>query len=155
MTGHLSSDKEEKSVRRLKLRKGQHYNQAERLYVVELYNLNEIAKILKLDCSTVKRWKRLGDWGIKRARHIENKGIFHEELFEFVKKLMRLIMADIESGGKADAGTLNFLRSILPQITRIKEYEELKNEGTKESKPKGLTEDTIRTIEREILGLER
>jgi hypothetical protein len=133
-------------------KKAQYFNEAERLYVVEQYTLAEIASRLRLAEKTVRTWKDEGDWETKRLQYMRSKQSFHEELYEFARKLMSSITADMAAGEKVDTGRLYTLTRLLPMLTKVKDYEEVA--ARKETdKPTGLTEDVIKLIEQEVLGL--
>ncbi|MCI0453807.1 MAG: phage terminase small subunit-related protein [Candidatus Dadabacteria bacterium] len=131
-----------------------YFDQAERLYVVELCTLKEIASRLNLAKRTLINWKRRGNWEEKRIRYIESKKKFHEELEELAKKLIRSIMSYVDSGKKIDVGRIHAIKYILSEITKINQYEEIRTEPERESIEKVLSGDTIRSIIRQVYGTE-
>ncbi len=130
-----------------------YFNEAERLYVVEQCTLMEIASRLRLGEKTVRIWKEEGDWETKRLQHIKSKEAFHEELYEFARKLMRTIKEDMENGKKVDPGRMYAFIRLLPLITKVKDYEDVLSKKETEEGKKGLTEDVLKIIESEILGI--
>ena len=94
---------------------------AERMYVVEQYNLERIASELDLNFKTVLAWKQQGNWAEKRLEYIKGKQMFHEELYYFARKLMQSIQDDIDRNRKTDSGKLYTFTRMLPLITKIKE----------------------------------
>ncbi|HBE45731.1 MAG TPA: hypothetical protein DDW17_09915 [Deltaproteobacteria bacterium] len=130
-----------------------YFNEAERLYVVEQCTLMEIASRLRLGEKTVRIWKEEGDWETKRLQHIKSKEAFHEELYEFARKLMRTIKEDMENGEKVDPGRMYAFTRLLPLITKVKDYEDVLSKKETEEGKKGLTEDVLKIIESEILGI--
>ena len=132
--------------------KRQYFDEAERLYVIEQYSLIEIARKLNLSRNTPLEWKELGDWDNKRKQYLRSKQSFHEELYEFSKKLMKGISEDIDSGEKIDACRLYAFCRILPMIGKVKDYEDVVAKK-KEDTPKGLTPELIAQIEEEVLGI--
>jgi hypothetical protein len=129
-------------------------DQAEKLYVVGGLNQREICDRLKLNRSTVRKWKKLGNWEEKRGQFIENKKAFHEELYEFARKLLRSVSQDLEAGNKVDFGRMYTLNSILPKIVKVKEYEDIRKEreaqGQKETK---INPEFIQNIMKDIYGI--
>jgi hypothetical protein len=115
--------------------------------------IEEIASRLQLGERTVRYWKDDNGWDDKKKKYIQSKTAFHEELYEFAKKLMHTIKQDLDKGEKIDPGRMYAFTRMLPLITKIKEYEDVavKKEKTQESK--GLTEDVIKFIEKEVLGM--
>lgn len=129
-----------------------YFNEAERLYVVEQCTIAEIASRLRLGEKTVRIWKDDGDWENKRLQYLKSKSAFHEELYEFARKLMCSIKEDMEGGERIDPGRMYAFTRLLPMIIKVKDYEEvLKSQEHKEQK--GITEDVLKIIEKEVLGM--
>ena len=133
-------------------KKAQYFNEAERLYVVEQCIIAEIASRLRLGEKTVRNWKDEGDWETKRLQYVRSKQTFHEELYEFARKLMNSINEDMEAGEKVETGRLYTLTRLLPMLVKVKDYEDVATKKEAD-KPSGLTEDVIKLIESEVLGL--
>jgi hypothetical protein len=132
-----------------------YFADAERMYVVEQYNLERIASELGLNFKTVLSWKQEGKWAEKRLEYIKGKQMFHEELYYFARKLMQSIQDDIEQGKKTDNGKLYTFTRMLPLITKIKEYEDIATKKEEKDKDKTtLTPEDVREIE-ELLGIRR
>lgn len=132
-----------------------YFNEAERLYVVEQCTISEVASRLRLAEKTVRLWKDEGDWDTKRLQHIKSKEAFHEELYEFARKLMKNIKEDMDNGQKVDPGRMYAFTRLLPLIIKVKDYEEVIHKKDKEDEKSGITEDVLKLIEREVLGIER
>ncbi len=130
-----------------------YFNEAERLYVIEQCTLTEIASRLGLAEKTVRLWKDEGDWEAKRMQHLKSKEAFHEELYEFARKLMKTIKEDMENGERVDPGRMYAFTRLLPLIIKVKDYEDVLSKKEKDEDKKGLTEDVLKIIESEILGL--
>lgn len=133
-------------------KKEQYYDEAERLFVIEHIGLEEIGIRLKLARKTLMRWKEAGDWDSKRKQYLRSRQTFHEELYEFAKKLMNGISADIDAGENIDTGRMYAFCRILPMIHKVKDYEDVVAKK-KEDAPKGLTPELIAQIEEEVLGI--
>ena len=129
-----------------------YYPEAERLYIQEQNTLNEISSRLRISEKTIRNWKAEGGWDDKKQEYLRSKKSFHEDLYEFSRDLMKGIKDDWGQGEKVDAGRLYTLTRILPLITKIKDYEDIKQ--TKDTAPRGLTEDIVKSIEKEVLGIE-
>lgn len=128
---------------------------AERMYVVEQFNLERIASELGLNFKTVLTWKQEGNWAEKRLEYIKGKQMFHEELYYFARKLMQSIQDDIEQGKKTDSGKLYTFTKMLPLITKIKEYEDVATKKEEIDRDKTtLSPEDVKEIE-ELLGIRR
>lgn len=132
-------------------------SEAENLFVYKLKTVETIANELKLSRKTVMTWKEKGDWDHKRKLYLKSKLAFHEEIFEFARKIMKDISEDMESGNKIDASRMYAFCKIVPMFMKVKDYEDIMAavKGKKEEKPKGLSADVIAQIEEEVLGIKR
>ena len=91
----------------------------------------------------------------EKQKFLKSKQSFHEELFEFARKLMKDIMSDIDAGEKVDSGRMFALCKILPMFVKVKDYEDIVAKRDKKEAPSGLTADIIAKIEEDILGIPR
>ena len=126
---------------------------AERLYVIDHCTLGEIASRLGIHEKTVGNWKDEGDWDNKRRRHLAGKQAFHEELYDFTRKLMRSISNDLDNGNKVDPGRMFAFNNLVGRLKNVKEYEDVMHQKEKEDEKKGsggITEETLRIIEEEL-----
>ena len=130
-----------------------YYSEAERMYVVNQMTIEEIASRSNSNERTVRRWKEEGDWDTKKSQYILSKQMFHEELYEFARKLMSGIKDDLDKGEKVDTGRMYAFIRMLPMILKVKEYEDISAKKENKEDKKGLTQDIVALIEQEVLGL--
>lgn len=130
------------------------YNEAEKLYIQDQLTIMEIESRLGVCEKTIRTWKGEGNWDEKKRRYLQEKSSFHEELYSFSRTLMKKIQEDWDAGEKVDAGRLYTLTRMLPMIIKVKDYEDVKITKEKDTVEKGLTEDIVKNIEKEVLGLE-
>lgn len=71
--------------------------QAEHLYVYEKQSLDFIHEKLDLSRRTLFYWKKEHNWDRKRFETELNQENFSNELFDFARKLMQKISADIDN----------------------------------------------------------
>lgn len=128
-------------------------NEAERLFTYEFCTVDEIAERLHLNRKTVLSWKEQGEWDKKRRDYLKSKQSFHEELYEFARKLMKDITEDLDAGEKVDPGRMYAFCRVLPMFTKVKDYEDVVAKKDTPEKPKGLTPELIAQIEEEVLGI--
>ena len=129
-------------------------SEAENLYIYKLKTVETIANELHLNRKTVMNWKEKGDWEHKRKLYVKSKLAFHEEIFEFARKIMKDITEDMENGNKIDASRMYAFCRIIPMCMKVKDYEDVMSAiKNKNDKNKGLTPETIAKIEEEILGI--
>ncbi|MCK9372587.1 MAG: hypothetical protein M0P91_05275 [Sulfuricurvum sp.] len=126
---------------------------AERLYVIDQCTMGDIASRLRIHEKTVANWKEEGDWENKRRNHLSGKQAFHEELYDFSRKLMQSIKADMDADKEVSPGRFFALTKMLPMLIKTKDYEEIIARKEKEEEKKGsgsITEETMRLIEEEL-----
>ncbi len=128
-------------------------NEAERLYVISCNTADEIASKLNISTKTVCRWKEKFDWERKKLSYTRSKQCFHEELYEFARKLMKDITADMDAGEKVDPGRMYAFCKVIPMFTKVKDYEDIVSKKEKKETPRGLTPELIARIEEEVLGI--
>lgn len=128
-------------------------NEAERLYIYDYHSVEEIAQKLNLNRKTVMAWKEQCDWDKKRKDYLKSKQSFHEELYEFARKLMKDISVDLDNGEKVDPGRMYAFCRVIPMFVKVKDYEDIISKKNNQNKSKGLTPDLIARIEEEVLGI--
>jgi exonuclease VII large subunit len=127
---------------------------AERLYVIERMTINEVARNIGVNERTIRRWKSQYNWDSKKEQYINTKQMFHEELFNFSRKLMSSIEYDMDRGEKVDPGRMFAFTKTLPLITKIKEYEDdVAKKENRNSKTAEITPEFIKQINEEFLGI--
>ena len=128
-------------------------NEAERLYVIDCNTVDEIASKLNISTKTVCRWKDKFNWESKKLSYVRSKQCFHEELYEFARKLMKDITADMEAGEKVDPGRMYAFCKVIPMFAKVKNYEDIVSKKEKKETQRGLTPELIARIEEEVLGI--
>lgn len=118
-------------------------------------SVDSIADKLKVNRKTILAWKEEGVWTQRRKEYLKSKQSFHEELYEFARKLMKDITADMDAGEKIDPGRMYAFCRVLPMFTKVMDYENATAKKEPNEKPKGLTADVIAQIEEEVLGIKR
>ncbi len=127
---------------------------AQKLYVIDHNTIGEIARKVEVNEKTVRRWKQAYKWDEKKAEYIRAHRMFHEELFNFARKLMITIECDMDNQEKIDPGRMYAFTKMLPLINKIKEYEDsVLQKETAKQESKGLTPELVKLIEEEILGV--
>ena len=125
---------------------------AEHFYVIDQMTIIEIANLLNVHEKSIRNWKEEFGWDNKRKQFLVGKKSFHEEMYNFARKLMETIEFDIDTGNKVEQGRLYTFAKMLPFITKIKEYED-SNAKQNEETTKDITPDFIQMINEEFLGI--
>ncbi|MBN2189330.1 MAG: hypothetical protein JW699_07735 [Chitinispirillaceae bacterium] len=127
--------------------------EAERLYVTEQSTIAEIASRLRIAERSVRNWKERGRWDEKRQAYLNSRRAFHEELYDFGQHLLRKIREDEMNGVPVAPHRYHALMSICPNLTKIRDYEDVSRQRTDKTKPGAKTEDAVKAV-RSVLGLD-
>ena len=138
---------------------------AERMYVVEQYTIDGIAEELGIAEKTVRLWKTEGNWDVKRQRLLKTKTDFHEDLYNFARKLMNVISLDLdnlscgtgesdidESIDKRIESRVNAMSRLLDKLPKTKDYEISVKKEKEDANKVDVSGDVIAQRVREILG---
>lgn len=131
------------------------FNEAERLYIYDFLSIEELSNKLHLNRKTIASWRDMGEWDKKKQDFLKSKQAFHEELYEFARKLMQGIYDDMEAGEKINQGRMYALCKILPMFVKVKDYEDITLKKPVKEEPRGLNPALIAQIEEEVLGIRR
>lgn len=126
------------------------------LYAEKFMTLSEIAKKLKVNEKTLYRWKNADNWEEKKYKFIKNQSSLHQDLFRLGYVLLKSIKNDMAIGKKIESARMYFAMKIFNLLKVVKGYEdEIAAEKRKmaETKPKGLSHETIREIAKSVLGI--
>ena len=127
---------------------------AQRLYVIEQMTIDEVARKVDVNERTIRRWKTEHNWDLRKEQYIKTKQMFHEELYNFARKLMVSIEYDIDNNEKVDPGRMFAFTKMLPLITKIKEYEDdVSKKGTEDTGSKELSPEFMKAINEAFLGI--
>jgi len=127
--------------------------EAERLYVTEQCTLAEIASRLHIAERSVRNWKEKNRWDEKRQAYINSRRAFHEELYDFGQHLLRKIREDELAGIPVAPHRYHALMSICPNLTKIRDYEEVYRQKNDKNKAAPSKNDAVKAV-RTVLGLE-
>ncbi len=126
-----------------------YHEEAKRLYVVEGFSLDAIVGMLngKVSRKTLYNWKVQGNWDEKRREYLQQTKDLYEEILEIARLTIKEAKAN---------PTPHNIYAMSKAIAALKQYQGVKliEEETTPEERKGLTQDAIRQIEKEVLGLE-
>lgn len=126
-----------------------YFDEAQRLYVNEGLSLDAIVGVLagRVSRKTLYNWKAQGDWDTKRKNYLKETKDLYSQLLEIARRMLKETLANPTS--KNVNAAFNAVSRLLPKDgTRIIEEE------TTAAERKGLTEEAVKQIEKEVLGIE-
>lgn len=133
--------------------KMKYYKQAEKMYIYDKIQLEEIGLKLNLSRRTLFYWKKKYEWDRKRFDTERNQAIFSEKLFDFARKLMQKISKDIDNSQQPPNAEMYSLINILKNLPQVKQYKISKQKVNTLKPTKQLTPEMIDQIKRNILGI--
>lgn len=123
--------------------------EAKRLYVNEGFSLDAIVGMLnnKVSRKTLYNWKTQGDWDTKRRNYLKSTEDLQSQLVKLAQIALKEALAN---------PTPHNVYAVTKAIAALKQYQGVKliEDETTPDQRKGLTSDIIKTIEKEVLGLE-
>ena len=125
--------------------------QAEHLYVYENQTLDVIGAKLDLSRRTLFYWKKEYDWDKKKFEKGREKELFNRELLNFAQKIMDKISNDIDNNQQTPQAEMYSLMNILKNLPQVKQQI---TEPKQNQKPKTLSPEHFKQIEKELLGIE-
>lgn len=133
--------------------KMKYYKQAEKMYIYDKMQFEEIGLKLNLSRRTLFYWKKKYEWDRKRFDTERNQAIFSEELFDFARKLMQKISKDIDNSQQPPNAEMYSLINILKNLPQVKQYKISKQKVNTLKPTKQLTPEMIDQIKRNIIGI--
>lgn len=130
------------------------YKLAEKMYIYDKIPLEEIGLKLNISRRTLFYWKKKYEWDRKRSITEQNQEIFSSELFDFARKLIHKISADIDNDRQTPQSEIYSLMKILKNIPQVQQYENSKPKSKQPKPTRQLTPEIIEQIEKEVLGMD-
>jgi len=125
--------------------------QAEYLYVSEKQPFDVIGAKLDLSRRTLFYWKKEYDWDKKRFEKGREQELFNRELLNFAQKIMDKISNDIDNNQQTPQAEMYSLMNILKNLPQVKQQI---TEPKQSQKPKTLSPEHFKQIEKELFGIE-
>jgi uncharacterized protein YjcR len=132
------------------------YEMAERMFVMEGYTREDIAKRLDLGEKTVRNWAIEGGWEAKKAQARESIQATHLEIYEVIRVVGQALRMDAVNGKVPSAAQINAFRNLVESAPQLKKYEDaVRTEKVAEEQKKNQGDGTelLRTVN-EILGIQ-
>lgn len=105
------------------VKKTEHLETAEKLYVEKQLTLREIAARLPVSYITLRRWKDREGWEQKKKDLLLSAEEFHKELFELGRELSVEIRKDMREGREVKPARYYALGRIMDTVNKTHRYE--------------------------------
>lgn len=127
--------------------------QAEHLYVCEEQPLDVIGAKLDLSRRTLFYWKKEYEWDKKRFEKGREQEFFNRELLNLAQKIMDKISNDIDNNQQTPQAEMYSLMNILKNLPQVKQQTAEAKQKQKSKNEVYLSEDIVKIVERDILGM--
>lgn len=127
--------------------------QAEHMYVYDKQSLDVIGTKLDLSRRTLFYWKKEYEWDRKRFEKGREQELFNRELLNFAQKIIDKISNDIDNNQQTPQAEMYSLMNILKNLPQIKQQITETKQKLKSKKEEFLSEDIVKIVERDILGM--
>jgi len=125
--------------------------QAEHLYVYAKQPLDVIGIKLDLSRRTLFYWKKEYEWDKKKFEQGREQELFNRELLNFAQKIMDKISNDIDNNQQTPQAEMYSLMNILKNLPQVKQHF---SEQKQNQKPKTLSPEHFKQIEKKLFGIE-
>ena len=126
-------------------------SQAEQMYIYENQPLDLIGKKLNLSRRTLFYWKKEYEWDKKRFEKGREQELFNRKLLNFAQKIMDKISNDIDNNQQTPQAEMYSLMNILKNLPQVKQQIP---EVKQNQKPKTLSPEHFKQIEKELFGID-
>ena len=126
-------------------------SQAEHLYVSVNQPLDMIGARLDLSRRTLFYQKKEYEWDKKSFEKGREQELFNRELMNFAQKILDKITKDINNNQQTPQAEMYSLMNILKNLPQVKQQN---TEPKQNQKPKTLSPEHFKQIEKEIFGIE-
>ena len=103
------------------MKRDKFFDIAEKMYVEQFITEEEIARRIGVCDRTIRRWKALGDWGIKRDGFLKSNTISKETMYALAKKMLDDFLEDMENNLSVDPSRINIFINLTNEVIK-KEY---------------------------------
>ena len=98
------------------MKRDKFFNIAEKMYVEQFITESEIAKRIGVSDRTIRRWKALGDWGIKRDGFLKANTISKDAMYALAHKMLDDFHREMDEHQYIDPSRLYMFTNLLDEI---------------------------------------
>jgi transposase len=124
------------------------YEEAKRLYVIEGFSIDAIVELLqkKVSRKTIYNWKTANNWDDQRRTYQKENDDLQNEIRDITKIAIKEAKAN---------PTPHNIYAVVKALSALKLMQGIKDiDDDTENKSRNISEETIKFVQREILGLE-
>ena len=133
------------------MKKNKYYDIAEKMYVEQFITEEEIARRIGVSDRTIRRWKAIGDWGIKRDGFYKVNTISRETIYALVRKMLDDFHTDLDNHYNIDPSRLNIFINLTEEIIKQRKLSYKVNELLNIARKTFNIDDEIKKDEQSII----
>ena len=103
------------------MKRDKFFSIAEKMYVEQFITEEEIARRIGVCDRTIRRWKALGDWGIKRDGFLKSNTISKDTMYALAKKMLDDFLEDMDNHLSVDPSRINIFINLTNEVIK-KQY---------------------------------
>ena len=103
------------------MKRDKFFDIAEKMYVEQFITEEEIARRIGVCDRTIRRWKVLGDWGIKRDGFLKSNTISKDTMYALARKMLDDFLEDMDNHLYVDPSRINIFLNLTNEVIK-KEY---------------------------------
>ena len=100
------------------MKRDKFYDIAEKMYVEQFITETEIANRIGVSDRTIRRWKALGDWGIKRDGFLKANTISKDAMYSLAQKMLDDFHQDMDNHLYVDPSRINIFINLTNEVIK-------------------------------------
>ena len=101
---------------------------AEKMYVEQFITEEEIARRIGVCDRTIRRWKALGDWGIKRDGFLKANTISKDAMYALAHKMLDDFHSDMDNNRFIDPSRMYMFTNLMDEVLKKRKQSYTKEE---------------------------
>ena len=100
------------------MKRDKFFDIAEKMYVEQFITEEEIANRIGVSDRTIRRWKALGDWGIKRDGFLKANTISKDAMYALAHKMLDDFHQDMDNHLYVDPSRINIFINLTNEVIK-------------------------------------
>ena len=110
------------------MKRDKFFSIAEKMYVEQFITEEEIARRIGVCDRTIRRWKALGDWGIKRDGFLKANTISKDAMYALAHKMLDDFHSDMDNNRFIDPSRMYMFTNLMDEVLKKRKQSYTKEE---------------------------
>ena len=110
------------------MKRDKFFDIAEKMYVEQFITEAEIAHRIGVSDRTIRRWKALGDWGIKRDGFLKANTISKDAMYALAHKMLDDFHSDMDNNRFIDPSRMYMFTNLMDEVLKKRKQSYTKEE---------------------------